>query len=90
MQQHSLIHDSQYHWVSEFAPKKWQKPLSYITGWMSALGWVTGCPATAQLTASLIQGIIYQRYPDVDFGHLWQFALLVMLIILLAGSFNIW
>ena len=22
----------QYHWVSEFAPAKWQKPLSYLTG----------------------------------------------------------
>ena len=23
----------QYHWVSEFAPRSTQKPLSYITGW---------------------------------------------------------
>jgi len=29
----------QYHWVSEFAPPRYQKPLSYLTGWMSALSW---------------------------------------------------
>lgn len=80
----------QYHWASEFAPKHVQKPLSYMVGWMSALGWVTGCPATAQLTASLIQGLVYLKYPNVNFGALWQFALLVMLIVLLASAFNIY
>lgn len=78
----------QYHWVSEFAPPRYQKFLSYMTGWMSALGWVTGCPATAQLTGSLVQGLVYQKYPDINFGQLWQFALLVMAIILLCGAFN--
>lgn len=79
----------QYHWVSEFAPPHIQKPLSYMVGWMSALGWVTGCPATAQLTGSLVQGLVYLKNPDADFGALWQFALLVMLILLLSGAFNI-
>lgn len=79
----------QYHWVSEFAPPRYQKFLSYMTGWMAALGWVTGCPSTAQLTGSLVQGLVYQKYPNVNFGHLWQFSLLVMAILLLAGAFNI-
>lgn len=79
----------QYHWVSEFASPSYQKPLSYMVGWMSALGWVTGCPATAQLTGSLIQGLVYLRYPNVDFGALWQFTLLVILILILACGFNI-
>lgn len=30
----------QYHWVSEFAPRKYQKILSYIVGWLLVLGWV--------------------------------------------------
>lgn len=29
----------QYHWVSEFAPLRAQKYLSYFSGWLSALGW---------------------------------------------------
>lgn len=29
----------QYHWVSEFAPPSSQKMLSYVSGWLSALGW---------------------------------------------------
>ena len=29
----------QYHWVSEYAPPWCQKYLSYITGWVIAMGW---------------------------------------------------
>ena len=79
----------QYHWVSEFAPASYQKPLSYLAGWMAALGWVTGCPSTAQLTGSLIQGLVFQKYPDANFGQLWQFSLLVILILILTSAFNI-
>lgn len=32
----------QYHWVSEFAPPSIEKQLSYVVGWSSWLGWVTG------------------------------------------------
>jgi len=28
----------QYHWVSEFAPKQYQKFLSYLVGWLCVLG----------------------------------------------------
>ncbi|TGO51541.1 hypothetical protein BCON_0159g00180 [Botryotinia convoluta] len=29
----------QYHWISEFAPPKIQKFLSYLVGWLSVIGW---------------------------------------------------
>lgn len=46
------------HWVSEFAPTSVEKPLSCIVSWLALLGWVTGCPAAAQLTSTLVQGLI--------------------------------
>ena len=42
----------QYHWVSEFAPKRWQKLLSYVVGWLSVLGWQTGAASTAFLAGT--------------------------------------
>jgi choline transport protein len=33
----------QYHWVSEFAPPRWQKVLSYYSGWLTAIGWQVSC-----------------------------------------------
>ena len=38
----------QYHWVSEFAPPSVEKQLSFVVGWSSWLGWVTGTSWTAQ------------------------------------------
>lgn len=31
----------QFHWVSELAPPRYQKGLSYTTGWLLTLGWQT-------------------------------------------------
>lgn len=35
------IFPSRSHWVSEFAPPRFQKGLSYATGWLIAMGWQT-------------------------------------------------
>ena len=59
----------QYHWVSEFAPKKHQKFLSYIVGKPDFLGWAPIIPISEALDpfntppilmTGLISAIIYQ------------------------------
>ncbi|TKA55667.1 hypothetical protein B0A55_11956, partial [Friedmanniomyces simplex] len=47
----------QYHWVSEFAPRSQQKFLSYITGWLAALGWQALIATTAWHQSLLMIGI---------------------------------
>jgi choline transport protein len=37
----------QYHWTSEFAPPSQQRLLSYVVGWLSALGWQAAIATTA-------------------------------------------
>ncbi|RMD44987.1 hypothetical protein DV735_g109, partial [Chaetothyriales sp. CBS 134920] len=54
----------QYHWVSEFAPRKYQKFLSFIVGWLCVLGWQTGAANTAFLAGTQIQGLAILNYPD--------------------------
>lgn len=73
------ISGSQYHWVSELAPEEWQKPLSYITGWMSTLAWQAGNAQGFLLTGQLIQVIIYLR--DDSYGLVaWQGTLMTIAI----------
>lgn len=62
----------QYHWVSEFAPRSWQKGMSYLVGWTSGLGWVTSVPSAAQLTSTLVQALVLLRDPEAKVGELWQ------------------
>lgn len=71
----------QYHWVSEFAPARYQKSLSYLTGWMSTLSWQTGTAAGSVLTGTIIQALIQVNKPDYG-SSAWQGTLLVLSMIL--------
>jgi len=77
----------QYHWVSEFSPKKFQRFLSYVVGWISALGWQAGTASTAFLTGTMIQGLIVLNHPDYVPTR-WQGTLFTIAIALVAAFFN--
>jgi amino acid transporter len=79
----------QYHWVSEFAPPSYQKPLSYLTGWMSALSWQAGNASGSFLTGSLIQALISINNPNYDPTN-WQETLLIFAMVLILFIANIW
>ncbi|EGX90158.1 amino acid permease 2 [Cordyceps militaris CM01] len=52
------IAGAQYHWVSEFAPERYQKILSYLTGWTSTLAWQAGNALGMFEVGIVIQAII--------------------------------
>ncbi|RMZ03211.1 hypothetical protein D0860_06899 [Hortaea werneckii] len=79
----------QYHWVSEFAPRRYQGPLSYVVGWCCCLGWISGIPACGTQLAGLVQAMILLVNPDAQFAELWQITLLLFLFLLLTVGFNI-
>ena len=54
----------QYHWVAMLAPKSSRKVLSYITGWLTVLGWQANIAAASYLTGTAIQGIIILTSPS--------------------------
>ncbi|KAK5169375.1 uncharacterized protein LTR77_005350 [Saxophila tyrrhenica] len=78
----------QYHWVSELAHPKWQKPLSYITGWISTMAWQAGNAVGVFLTGTLIQVIILENNPNYMFPA-WHGSLLVMTNIVFTVAGNI-
>jgi len=54
----------QYHWTSEFAPEKYQKFLSYASGWMSTLGWLASTASSVFVCSTLIQSLIEVPTPE--------------------------
>lgn len=68
---------SQYHWVSEFAHPRYQKVLSYYTGWISTMAWQAGNGIGVFLTGTLIQTIILENNNDYAFPA-WHGSLLVI------------
>ncbi|PYI03375.1 amino acid permease [Aspergillus sclerotiicarbonarius CBS 121057] len=77
----------QYHWVSEFAPRRGQKFLSYITGWLCATGWQCAIVSIAYLAGTIIQGLIVLNNPTYVFER-WHGTLLVIAITAFSILFN--
>ncbi|KAK7737482.1 hypothetical protein SLS53_006555 [Cytospora paraplurivora] len=77
----------QYHWVSEFAPRRYQKPLSYVMGWLCVLGWQTDAASVAYLSGTTIQGLIVLNKPDYVFQR-WHGTLLTMAVAAFGVAFN--
>ncbi|KAL8716326.1 MAG: hypothetical protein Q9220_000231 [cf. Caloplaca sp. 1 TL-2023] len=54
----------QYYWVALLAPKSSRRFLSYVTGWLTVLGWQAVTAAGSYLCGTQIQGVVILNYPD--------------------------
>jgi amino acid transporter len=79
----------QYHWVSEFAPRKHQQFLSYLVGWLSVLSWQAATASGGTLTGGIIQGLIAINNPDYT-SPLWHLCLLAIANVVLVNIFNVY
>lgn len=77
----------QYHWISEFAPAKAQKLLSYLVGWLTVLGWQVGLASVSYATAVQIEGLAILVHPSMVFAG-WHAALITIAVVLVAVLFN--
>lgn len=48
----------QYHFVAVLAPKRYSLFLSWITGWVSTIGWNANSAAGVYFGATMIQGLL--------------------------------
>ena len=77
----------QYHWVSEFAPRKHQRLLSYTSGWLSTLAWQSIVAVDSFLIGGVILGMIVVN--DQSFvAQRWQATLLIIATVLGLAAFN--
>jgi choline transport protein len=79
----------QYHWVSEFAPEKYQRFLSYSAGWMSSLGWIASVASSVFVVTTMIEALIEVTSPDFGFPN-WQYTLIMLGILFITIFFNTW
>ena len=77
----------QYHWISEFAPRSYQKGLSFLVGWLCSLGWQSGVSIGCFLAATEIQGLIVLNNDDYVYER-WHGTLLTIAVVLFVAFFN--
>lgn len=73
--------------MSEFSSPGTQRFMSYITGWVSVLGWQVGLASLAFLVGTMIQGLLVLNKPDYVFEN-WHGTLLVIAITAFCIIFN--
>ncbi|KAH7554723.1 hypothetical protein BM1_07384 [Bipolaris maydis] len=54
----------QYHWVALLAPRSWSKFMSFITGWVSLIGWQATTASSAYLGGAILQSTILLVKPE--------------------------
>ncbi|KAL5433701.1 hypothetical protein PMIN07_000398 [Paraphaeosphaeria minitans] len=77
----------QYHWVSEFAPRRYQKVLSYYSGWLTAVGWQVYLASVCFLVGTTIQGLITLNNANYGYER-WHGTLLAIAVVVFTISFN--
>ncbi|KAF2197262.1 amino acid transporter [Delitschia confertaspora ATCC 74209] len=78
----------QYHWVSLLAPPSTKRFFSYMTGWLTVIGWIAGLTAASYFVANLILGLIHLNDPTFHTAN-WQSTLLLWGVLLLCVIINI-
>jgi amino acid transporter len=79
----------QYHWVSEFASRKYQKVLSYTSGWLSSLCWQSFVASDSMFAAQLLMALAQLQNPSFVVQN-WYTALLSILIGTIVTAINVW
>ncbi|KAJ5152408.1 choline transport protein [Penicillium capsulatum] len=77
----------QYHWCSMLAPPSAMKILSYLTGWLTVIGWQATYATSCYLCGSLIQGLIVLTNSDYK-PHNWHGTLLFWAVALFSITIN--
>lgn len=76
------------HWVSEFAPAKFQKILSYTVGWLCVLGWQSALVGCSFTVAQQFEALI-ALCDDTYIIQGWHGALLSIGVCIFAILFNV-
>ncbi|KAJ5739194.1 hypothetical protein N7533_011978 [Penicillium manginii] len=83
----------QYHWCAMLAPKEYRNILSYITGWLSVVGWQAAFASGAFLIGTQIQGAVslaYDSYNSKAYQGtlmMWAFLCIVFATNIVGGKF---
>ncbi|KAJ6150561.1 hypothetical protein N7471_001760 [Penicillium samsonianum] len=78
----------QIYWTAVLCPKKFARPLSYLSGWLTSAGWLFWCAASCLLTSQLTWALV-QACDSAIVTQAWHFYLLFIACASIALVINI-
>ncbi|EUC44350.1 hypothetical protein COCMIDRAFT_27322 [Bipolaris oryzae ATCC 44560] len=80
----------QYHWVSLLAPQSSNKFFSYVTGWLTVIGWIAALTSVCYFVADLILQLVSLNDADGAYAREgWHGTLLLWALLLLCVFINV-
>ncbi|KAF1913212.1 amino acid/polyamine transporter I [Ampelomyces quisqualis] len=80
----------QYHWVSLLAPRSNKRLFSYITGWLTVIGWIAALTSVCYFVADLVLQLVSLNDVDGSFSREgWHGTLLLWAVLLLCVFINV-
>ncbi|KAJ5113581.1 amino acid/polyamine transporter I [Penicillium angulare] len=77
----------QYHWCAMLAPLNWMRFLSYITGWLTTIGWQAAFASASYMCGTEIQGVVILAWENYD-PKAWHGTMIVWCSLLVAFGAN--
>lgn len=77
----------QYHWCSMLAPPSWMRFYSYVTGWLTVIGWQATFATSCYLSSDLIKALIILTRSDYQ-PQSWHNTLLFWAVVLFSVLVN--
>ncbi|OJJ45100.1 hypothetical protein ASPZODRAFT_27113 [Penicilliopsis zonata CBS 506.65] len=81
------ISSGQYYWVAMLSPPSCQRFLSYLTGWMTTVGWQALVASTGYISGTLIQTLVIITVPGYE-ATSWQGTLIIFAVLLFGFAIN--
>ncbi|KAL4770181.1 amino acid/polyamine transporter I [Aspergillus nidulans var. acristatus] len=78
----------QYHWCAMLAPPRYMKFLSYMTGWVTVIGWQAAFASASFIAGTQIQGAVLLSHSNYD-AQPWHGTLIMWAAVVLALGVNV-
>ncbi|KAJ4987854.1 amino acid permease [Stagonosporopsis vannaccii] len=79
----------QYHWVSLLAPRSNKRFFSYITGWLTVIGWIAALTSVCFFVSDLVLQLASLNHSDTYVRENWHATLLIWAVLLLCIFINV-
>ncbi|KAH8728986.1 amino acid/polyamine transporter I [Phaeosphaeriaceae sp. PMI808] len=80
----------QYHWVSLLAPRSNKRFFSYMTGWLTVIGWIAALTSVCYFVSDLVLQLVTLNDNDSSFQReAWHGTLLLWAVLLLCVFINV-
>ncbi|KPI42372.1 Choline transport protein [Cyphellophora attinorum] len=86
------IAGAQYVWTHYYAPKNFQRPITWVQGWITWFSWIAITAGTANVIGNIITTLVTVSYPDYV-AKSWHTLLImysILMILALLNQFAFW